>query len=213
MNIIFNLLNLLLNDIFNLTGDWGITIILLTIIVKVILMPLSIRQKISMYKQLDVAKKLEEIKVKYKDNAKKIKIESQKHYIESTKGMLGCAMALLQVPIIYSLYHVVTRIPVEVGSVIVPWISSIKIPDKYYIIPIIYVIVSLMPTVFPYIPYLKATYQVKMTKSNIITTLVFSLLIIIKAPIAIGMYFITTSLFSMFEDIGYRIYKKNKCLN
>lgn len=213
MSIIFNVLNVLLNYLFHFSGDWGITIILLTIIVKLILMPMSIKQKLSMEKQQDVAKKLEIIKEKYKNNAEKIKEESQKYYAESTKGMLGCGITLLQIPIIYSLYHVIIRIPVEAGTIIVPWISSIKIPDKYYIIPIIYVMVSLIPSILPYIPYLKATYRVKITKTNIISTLVFSVIIIIKAPIAIGMYFITTSICSIFEEIGFRIYMKNKCLN
>jgi YidC/Oxa1 family membrane protein insertase len=213
VNIIFNVLNDLLNYLFNFTGDWGITIILLTILVKLLLMPMSLKQKLSLNKQQDTSKKLEEIKLKYKDNAEKLKEESEKYYKESTKGMLGCLVTFLQIPIIYSLYHVITRIPYEAGTVIIPWISSIKVPDNYYIIPIIYVIVSCVPTLLPYAPFLKAAYKVKVTKTNIISTMVISLIIIIKAPIAIGMYFITTSLFSVFEEIGYRIYLRNKCLN
>jgi YidC/Oxa1 family membrane protein insertase len=213
VNIIFNVLNELLNYLFHFTGDWGITIIVLTILVKLILMPMSIKQKFSFNKQQDMSRKLEDIKLKYKDNAEKIKEESQKYYVESTKGMLGCLVTFLQIPIIYSLYHVITRIPFEAGTIIIPWISSIKIPDRYYIVPIIYVIVSCIPTLLPYVPYLRAAYKVKITKTNIISTMVISLVIIIKAPIAIGMYFITTSLFSIFEEIGFRIYMKRKCLN
>lgn len=58
MNIISNLLNLSLNYFFNITGDLGIAIILLTILVKLILMPISFKQKLSMYSQQEFSKGL-----------------------------------------------------------------------------------------------------------------------------------------------------------
>jgi YidC/Oxa1 family membrane protein insertase len=213
VNIIFNVLNQLLNYLYHFTGDWGITIILLTLIVRLVLIPMSIKQKNSMNKQQDMSKNIEAIKEKYKGNEDKIKEETQKYYTQSMKGFMGCLITFLQLPIIYSLYRVIIKIPYAARTIIVPWISSIKVPDNYYIIPIIYIAVSCIPSLLPYVPYLKTTYKVKMTKANIITTIVISLLIIIKAPIAIGMYFITTSLFSAMEEIGFRIYMKNKCLN
>jgi YidC/Oxa1 family membrane protein insertase len=213
VNIIFNVLNQLLNYLFQFTGDWGITIILVTLIVRFVLTPMSIKQKHSMNMQQDISKKVEDIKEKYKGNEEKIKEETQKHYTESTKGFLGCLITLLQLPIIYSLYRVIMKIPYAAGTIIVPWVSNIKVPDNYYIIPIIYIAISCIPSLLPYIPYLKTTYKIKVTRANILSTLVISLLIIIKAPIAVGMYFITTSIFSAFEEIGFRLYIKNKSLN
>lgn len=68
MNIISDLLNSSLNYFFNITGDLGIAIILLTILVRGLLMPLSFKQKLSMQTQLKLSKGLEEIKEKYKKN-------------------------------------------------------------------------------------------------------------------------------------------------
>jgi 60Kd inner membrane protein. len=85
--------------------------------------------------------------------------------------------------------------------------------DKYFIIPIIYALVSLSPNLILYIPLFKTVNAVKVEKVNLIITSIFSLLITVKAPIAIGIYFITTALFSLFEEIGYRLYMKNKCIN
>lgn len=213
MNIIFNGLNQLLNYLFHFTGDWGITIILVTILVKLVLMPMSIKQKLSMEQQQDSAKKFEEIKEKYKNDEEKLKEETQKYYTESTKGILGCLITFLQIPIIITLYRVIIKIPFEAGTIIVPWISSIKTADNFFILPIIYIAISCIPSLLPYIPYLKTTYRAKVPKTTIITTIVFSVMIIIKAPIALGMYFITTSLFSLFEEIGFRIYMKNKLVS
>lgn len=213
MNIISNILNSLLNYIFSFTGDLGITIILLTIIIKIILLPLSIKQKVSMTEQQNTSKKIEDIKNKYKNNKEKMEVELQKYYKQSSKSMLGCLVSFLQIPIIFSLYNVIIKIPIEVGTIIVPWVLNIKMADNYFIIPAIYVLTSILPNFVPSIKYLKVINQAKVSKANIIIMSIFSLLITIKAPIALGLYFITTSLFSLFEEIGYRLYLKNKCYN
>lgn len=210
MNIIFNIINGLLNSLFNTTGDYGISIILLTIIVKLILMPMSIKQKNSFNKQQDIGNKLNEIKEIYKNNDEKIKEESQKVYMDSTKGMLGCLVTLIQLPIIYTLYRVIIKIPVAKGTMLIPWVTNIKLPDNYFILPIIYVLVTMIPLLLPYLPIIKSTYKAKMTLSNIITMAVFSIFIIIKAPIAIGIYFITSGLYTSIEEFVFRLYLKNK---
>jgi len=208
MNIIFNSLNWLLNYIFTLTGDLGITIILLTIIVRVLLLPIDIKQKKGMMKQQELSKKMECIKEKYKNNKVKLEEELQKHYKESAKAMLGCAVTFLQLPVVFSLYSVVIKLPINVGTVIIPWVATVKMADSYFIIPAMYAIASTLPNLINSIPYLRALGQVKVSKVNIIITTIFSLLITIKAPIAIGIYFITTSLFSLLEEIAFRLYLK-----
>jgi len=54
MNIIFNFLNSLLNYIFTFTGDWGLAIVLLTVSVRLVLSPMSFKQKKSMQQQLQL---------------------------------------------------------------------------------------------------------------------------------------------------------------
>lgn len=213
MDIIFDALNNLLYYFFNFTGDWGTAIILLTILVRIILLPISIKQKISMTQQQTLSTKIEKLKEKYKNDKKKLESEMKKYYKQSTKNMMGCFISLLQLPIISSLYFVIIRMPVEVGTIIIPWAESIKMPDKYFIIPIIYVLVSLSLNLLSCVSYFKTVNQSKMTKPNLIFISIFSIVLTIKAPIAVGIYFITTSIFSLFEEIGYRLYMRNKCLN
>lgn len=153
MNIIFNLQNNMLNYIFRFTGDWGVSIILLTIFIRMLLIPISIRQKINISKQQVISEKIEKLKEKYKSDKNKLDSELQKYYSESTKGMLGCLVSLLQLPVISTLYFVIIRMPVQIGTMIIPWISSIKMPDKYFIIPIVYTFISLCPALLPYIPF------------------------------------------------------------
>ncbi len=208
MNIIFNFLNHILSTIFNLTGDWGISIIFLTVLVRIILLPFSIKQKSAMHNQQKLSKKIEDIKYKYKNNEKKVKEETIKYQQDLAKSTLGCLVSFIQLPILFTLYNVVMKMPVQVGTIILPWISSIKMYDNYYIIPMIYGLVSICPQLIPNLNYFKVLEEVKLSKTNLVITSIFSILISIKAPIAIGLYFITTSLFTLLEEISYRLYVK-----
>jgi YidC/Oxa1 family membrane protein insertase len=212
MNIISNELNLVLNYFLNITGDLGIAIILLTALVRLLLMPLSFRQKMSMQSQQNLSKGLEEIKNKYKNNKAKLDSETKKYYEQNAKGMLGSLVGLLQLPIIFSLYNVVLKMPLQVGTALVPWVASLKMTDNYFVIPVLYIITVLSPNLLSYVPFLKVAAQAKISKTNIIITSIMSALITFKAPVALGLYLITSSLFSVFEEVIFRLYSKSRKL-
>ncbi|WP_333886943.1 YidC/Oxa1 family membrane protein insertase [Clostridium sp.] len=213
MNIILNVLNAVLSYLFNITGDYGISIILLTILVRTILLPMSLKQRKSIYNQQILSKKMEELKIKYKHNKDKFQGEKEKYYKQNTENMFGCLVTLLQLPVISSLFIVFNKMPAQLGTVIVPWIVNMKMPDNYFIIPIIYTLVSLSPNFISYIPFLKVVKEVQVQKINLVVTSIISMLITFKAPITIGIYLITTGVFSLFEEVIYRLYMKNRCLN
>lgn len=208
MNIIFNLLNEVLNYSFSFTKDWGLAIVLLTIFAKIVILPMSIKQKKSMLAQQEISSKMNEIKEKYKGNEKKIQDEMTKQYSQSAKSMMGWLISFLQLPIVMTVFNVVRNLPVEAPTIIIPWVASIKMSDGYYIVPLIYTMVSLMPNFIYDIGYLKVLKQTTFSKQNVIIMGFISLLITIKAPVALVIYFITSSLFSMLEDFFFRIYIK-----
>ena len=212
MNIISNVFNYSLKYFFNITGDLGIAIILLTISVRFLLMPLSIKQKLSMQDQKKLSKGLEEIKEKYKNNKEKLEVETKKYYEQNSKGMLGCLTTLIQLPIVFTLYNVVSKMPMQVGTILVPWVTSIKMTDNYFVIPAIYVISMISPNLLSYVPFLKVTAQSNISKANIIITSIVSVLITFKAPVALGIYLITTSIFSFIEEVVFRLYAKRRGL-
>lgn len=210
MNIIFNGLNMILNQIYSITGDWGITIVVLTVFVRGVLLPMSLKQRINMYKQQLMAKKMEEIKEEHKNNPQRLEKEMQKYYAESAKSMMGCLVTILQLPVLFSLYNVFIKMPVNVGTVIVPWITSLKLPDNYFILPIIYMVVQMLPQIISTAGQIKSVKDLGLLKTNLIMAVVFSIMFLAKAPIAIGIYLITTGLFSALEELGYRLYLRSK---
>ena len=209
MNIIFDFLSGLLNSIFSFTGDWGLAIVILTLGVRLVLSPMSFKQKKSMQQQQKFAIKMQEIKEKYKDNKEKLELETKKQSAESAKGMLGCLVTLLQLPILMTMWSVFNKIPVSLGTYLIPWVSSIKVSDSYFIVPLIYVIVSLAPSLLSYVPLLKIEGQATISKSNILIMAVFGLFVAKAAPIAVGIYLITTSVFNFLEELVFRIYMRN----
>lgn len=210
MSIIYNALTELLNFIFNLVGDFGIAIIIVTVLVKLILLPMSIKQRANMEEQKKLSENIAKLKEKYKDNKEQLDKELQVHYKEASKSMKGCLTTLIQLPIIMGLYRVIISMPIEVGTIIIPWVYSIKAVDNYYIAPIIYALVSLMPQLLNYVGYFKLSSKVAINKVSIISTAIVSLLISFKMPVALIIYFITNSIFSVIEEIIFRIYMKNK---
>lgn len=209
MNIIFNFLSNLLNSIFNFTGDWGLAIVLLTIGVRIVLLPMSFKQKKSMQQQEKLAIKMQEFKEKYKDNKDKIDEEVKKQSAESAKSMLGCLVTLLQLPILMTLWSVINKMPVNAGTSLIPWATSIKMSDSYFIVPLIYMLVSLTPSLLSYVPFLKIEGQAKISKYNVIMMATISLFVAKAAPIAVGIYLITTSMFNFLEELVFRIHMRN----
>lgn len=209
MNIIFNFLSSLLSSIFSFTGDWGLAIVLLTISVRLVLSPMSFKQKKSMQQQQKFAVKMQEIKEKYKDNKEKLELEIKKQSAQSAKSMMGCLVTLLQLPILMTMWSVFNKIPVSVGTYLIPWVSSIKVSDSYFIVPLIYVLVSLTPSLLSYVTLLKIEGQATISKNNIIIMAAVGLFVAKAAPIAVGIYLITTSVFNFLEELVFRIYMRN----
>lgn len=210
MDFISSILQSLLNILFNFTGDIGIAIVIITLLVKVLLMPLSIKQKVSMRKQQDLAEKMNEIKEKYKNNSKELEAQLQKYSKESVKGMLGCATLLLQMPVIYSLYRTFLNMPHGYSSILIPWINNLNMPDNLFIIPCIYTLTMLAPNLINYIPYFKASSQALFNKQTLVTTVIMSVILTVRTPVSIGIYFITSSIYSFIEEIFFKIYIKQK---
>lgn len=88
-------------------GDWGMSIIVLTIFVRLLLMPLTIKQTRSMYELQRIQPKIKELQKKYKDDKEKLQEETLKFYQENKVNPFGgCLPTILQMPLLIALYWV-----------------------------------------------------------------------------------------------------------
>ncbi|WP_243109405.1 YidC/Oxa1 family membrane protein insertase [Anaerophilus nitritogenes] len=105
--IIAKPMSLLLNWFYQLIGNYGISIILFTVIIKLILVPLTIKQLKSTRQMSEIQPKLKEIQEKYKNDKEKLNIKTMELYKEyKVNPVGGCLPLLIQMPIIFGLFSV-----------------------------------------------------------------------------------------------------------
>ncbi len=109
-DFLYRALGALMKMIYDLVNNYGWAIILFTVITKVILFPLSLKQQKSAAQMQKVKPLLDDIQKKYANNREKMAEETMKLYQEygiSPTG--GCLPLLIQLPIIFALYNVIRR--------------------------------------------------------------------------------------------------------
>ncbi|MBM7615588.1 YidC/Oxa1 family membrane protein insertase [Alkaliphilus hydrothermalis] len=100
-------LGMLLKMIFDLTNDYGISIIVFTIVVKLLIVPLTLKQTKSMKQMQEIQPKLKELQEKYKDDKEKLNIKTMELYKEHQVSPFGgCLPLLIQLPILFGLFAV-----------------------------------------------------------------------------------------------------------
>ena len=96
--------------LYNLTGSYGMAIILFTVVLKLILLPFQLKSKKSMMRMNRMNGKIQEIQKKYANNQVKMQEEMQKLYQEEgVSPMSGCLWSLLPLPILLALYSIMRQ--------------------------------------------------------------------------------------------------------
>lgn len=97
-----------LNFFNSYVNDYGLAIILLTVAVRIVILPLTIKQTKSMYEMQKFQPKLRELQEKYKNNKEKLQQEMMKFYAEHKINPFGgCLPLLLQMPIFIALFQMI----------------------------------------------------------------------------------------------------------
>jgi len=124
--------------IYKFIGNWGWAIVIFTILVKLILFPLSYKGLMSMQKLKDLAPKMKEIKEKYgKDPAKMNQQMMELYKKHGANPMGGCLPMILQIPIFFALYRVLLNADELQGAPWILWIQDLSRMDPYFVLPIL----------------------------------------------------------------------------
>jgi YidC/Oxa1 family membrane protein insertase len=122
----------LLAWLYDLTGNFGFAIIILTIVFRVVLLPLGIKQIKSMQAMQALQPKIKEIQKKYKGNKQKIQEQTMKLYQEYGVNPLGgCLPLLLQFPILIAMYAVI-RAPIPYAESDPSKPPGVEYKDNHY---------------------------------------------------------------------------------
>lgn len=138
----------------NLGLQWWLSIVLLTVIIRTLLFPLTVRQVRSMRAMQELRPEMDKIKTKYKDNRQKQQEEQMKLFQENKVNPLGgCLPLLIQMPIIIGIFYVIRKFGggVAGAEAVYPsfttggilWFQNLTDHDPLYILPVLSAITML----------------------------------------------------------------------
>lgn len=114
MSIIITPLRWILDLLYGFVGNYGVAIILFTLVIKLIILPLDIKQRHSMRKMQDIQPKIDEINKKYEKDPEKRSAKTMELYKkEKVNPMGGCLPMLIQMPILFAMFAVMRHIAGE----------------------------------------------------------------------------------------------------
>lgn len=154
----------------NFTKNWGISIILISILLYAATYPLTLKSMLSMRKMQDLQPKMAELREKYKNDPQKLNTEVVQLYrIHNINPLGGCLPMLLQMPIFISLYQVLWRTHNFEGAQFL-WIKDLSMPDKLFLFdrefPFIGNEFNILPIFMMFIMFL----QQKLSAKNMVIT-------------------------------------------
>lgn len=166
------LLFFLISFFHSFTYSWGISIILLTIALRIMLHPFNEWSMKSMKKMQEMAPKAEALKKKYKNDQQKLQIEQMKLYKEGGANPLsGCLPMIIQMPFLFGMFNLLkTTFELRGASFIPGWINDLSAPDVLFSWskPIFFIGNSfhLLPILVAGIMYVQQKFSAKSRKSS-----------------------------------------------
>ena len=128
------ILKFLLNFFYTLIPNYGVAIILVTILIKVIFFPLTKKGSVSTAKMQEFQPKIQELQEKYKGNTAKLNQEMAEFYKrENYNPMSGCLPMLIQFPLFIAMYNLFNNhFDLRGASFIAGWIGDLSLPETIW---------------------------------------------------------------------------------
>lgn len=157
------------------TGSWGISIILLTVVLRLMMYPLNSWSMKSMSRMQEVAPKLDAIKKKYANNPDKLRLETMKLYKEKGGNPLsGCLPMLIQIPFIMGMFDLLKSTFQLRGTSFIPgWINNLSEPDVVfswgYHIPFFGTSLHILPIILGILMFAQTKFSARANKGKKLT--------------------------------------------
>ncbi len=128
----------LLSWLHGIFGNWGWSIIALTLLIRTVLYPLTYKGMVSMQKIKEISPKIKELQAKYKGEPQRMNAAVMDMYKKHGANPLGgCLPMLLQIPVFFAIYRVLLNAVELQGAPWALWITDLSRMDTYYILPIL----------------------------------------------------------------------------
>jgi len=123
---------------YALCGNWGVAVILLTIVVRIMVLPFNVYSYKSMKKMQEIQPQIASLRERYKDDQQKQQQEMMTLMRENKVNPVGgCLPVLLQFPIFIALYQVLGNSIELYQAPFTLWINDLSLKDPFYILPVL----------------------------------------------------------------------------
>lgn len=200
MEFLYKIFEIILKFFYGITGNFGVSIICLTLLIKILLIPLTLKQDKSMKKMKELQPTLEEYKEKYGHDKALLNQKTLELYKEKQVNPAGgCLPLLVQLPILWALFGVLRAERGVVPSEVFLWMNLSQ-PDPYYIFPILNGVIAFIQQ------KMSGADSNPQMKSMMYMFPIMMVFISYKMPAGLQIYWLTSSLFSVIQQ--YFIMKK-----
>ena len=204
MSYLYNLLKqflaLLLTTTDKYVGNFGVSIIVVTILIKIALLPLTLKQDKSMKEMKKIQPELEKIKKDYAHDKQMLNIKTMELYKEHKVNPLGgCLPLLLQLPILFALFGVLRNGIIPKDSSFL-WLK-LSVPDQFYILPVLNGAVSFLQQ-----KLMGSADSNPQMKNMMYVFPIMMIMFSLKMPSGLQLYWLTSSILAVVQQ--YFIMKK-----
>ncbi len=177
--------------------SYGIAIIVLTLFIKLLLLPLAIKQIRSMKGMQEIQPKIKQLQQKYKNDKAKLSSEMQRLYRENNVSPLaGCLPLLIQMPFLVAIYYALQGFSYDPGHESFLWLESLAEADTTYILPVL----SALSTWF--ISYQTTPKNVQGSQKTMLYFMpLFIGYISLNFPSGLVIYWVVCNLFQMVQQL------------
>lgn len=186
----------LMESLYKIIGNWGLVLMALTILLRLVMWPLMQAQGRSTARMQIMQPKIKEVQDKYKDrkdadSQRAMQAEVAQVYKDYNFNPAGCFSMFLPFPILIALWSTIKNFEFDSGFL---WLPDLAIPDPYYILALIYVIVNLGQL------YVSTRKTPEMFKQQAMLYLVF-LFFALTFPAGVTIYIILSTLIGVLQQI------------
>lgn len=128
----------ILRALHQITHNWGFAIILLTLLVRILLLPVNVKSYKSMKTMQKIQPQIKELREKHKEDPQKLNTEVMKLMKENNTNPLGgCLPLFFQFPVFFALYRVLGESAELYQAPFVFWVQDLSLKDPYFVLPIL----------------------------------------------------------------------------
>ena len=197
-----------LNFLFSITHNYGWAIILLTILIYILTFPLTKKSFQSMQGMRKIQPQMNALKLKYKDDPKRLNIEMMSLYrSKKINPFSGCLPMLLQLPIFWALFMTLRSAYALRGAPFILWIQDLSIPDAAFSLPYTLPILGDTINILPLLMGITMFVQQKLTsadpsqKKMAVFFPVFLTVVLWKFPSGLILYWTTNNFLTLMGQL------------